>query len=293
MNKFYKKIVAVALAVAIAVPICGADLTEPNAVDAYAKAADKLSKKSIKMTDAWKSYTLKLTTSAKKSKINWKATIKAGTAEGAEPCINMKVSGNRKKVTITPLRDGQGTIVCIVGKKKLKCTYTVKFPAQVVSHFSELADYLEINGYNSGGVPVKEFGEFNVADAKSTVYGYFEGRDSIRFDVGGAYNDTSDYFNVTFHVRSNGQVTDISVRERVSSQDIYKATISSRSADAFTKGCKNVNFYTTLEPGVSQSLDSCESLAQKSFDVALRSVDQCLQKNFSYGIQNIGFVNYK
>ncbi len=296
MNKFLKRMAAVTLSAALiipayanAAPTCSGAYT----IDAYAKNTAKLSKKNLKMTDAGKKYTIKLTTSAKKPQINWSSTIKAGTAEGAEPCISMKVSSNKKKVTVTPLRNGQGTIVCSIGKKKLKCSYTVKFPEQITSHFSELADYLEINGYNSGGVRVKEFGDFNVSDAKCTVYGYYEGRDSIRFDVGGTYDNTSDYFNVTFHVLSNGQVNDVSVRERVGSQDIYQASITLRAASAFSKGCKNIDFYTTLEPGASQSLDSCSSLAKKNFDVVLRSVDQCLRTNFGYGVQNIGFVNYK
>lgn len=34
-------------------------------------------------------------------------------------------------------------------------------------------------------------------------------------------------------------------------------------------------------------------MAQKCFDESLQCINQYLTSNFSYGLQNIGFVNYK
>lgn len=275
-------------------PVSGVVLPATTGVEAYAKTASKLSAKKLTMTDADKSYTIKLTTSVKKSKINWEATISAKTAESAEPCISMKISNNKKKVTVTPLRDGKGTIICTVGGKKLKCAYTVKLPVQVVSHFGDLNNYLLINANSGvGSQQSVSFGQLKTSDASCTVYGYHNNDNLISFDISGFYNDTSDYFTVSFDLTGDGNVSNVIIHERVGIQNIYKATMTSRKASAFKKGCKTVNFYTEIEPGASQYLSSCESMAQKCFDESLQCINQYLTSNFSYGLQNIGFVNYK
>lgn len=297
MNKFLKRMAAVTLSAALiipayanAAPTCSGAYT----IDAYAKNTAKLSKKNLKMTDAGKKYTIKLTTSVKKSKINWEATINAKTAESAEPCISMKISKNKKKVDITPLRDGDGTIICTVGGKKLKCSYTVMLPEKIVSRFSDFADYLQINGRgNIGNQQSVEFGQIKTSDAACTIYGYYKNSNLVSFDVTGFYNNTSDYFTVSFDLSGDGKVSNVIIHERVGTQNIYKATITSRKADAFKKGCRSVDFYTEIESGASQYLSSCESMAQKCFDESLQSINQYLTSNFSYSLQNIGFVNYK
>lgn len=83
------------------------------------------------------------------------------------------------------------------------------------------------------------------------------------------------------------------ISERVGHEDIYKASITSREASAFKKGCKTVNFYTEIQPGAPQYLDSCEAMARKNFDVSLQCIDQYLNNTLGCGVQNIGFVNYK
>ena len=297
MNKFLKRMAAVTLSAALiipayanAAPTCSGAYT----IDAYAKNTAKLSKKNLKMTDAGKKYTIKLTTSVKKSKINWEATINAKTAESAEPCISMKISKNKKKVDITPLRDGEGTIICTVGGKKLKCLYTVMLPKKIVSRFSDFADYLQINGRgNIGNQQSVEFGQIKTSDAACAIYGYYKNSNLVSFDVTGFYNNTSDYFTVSFDLSGDGKVSNVIIHERVGTQNIYKATITSRKADAFKKGCRSVDFYTEIESGASQYLSSCESMAQKCFDESLQSINQYLTSNFSYSLQNIGFVNYK
>lgn len=293
MKRFIRRIAAVALASALLLPVsCSGFLgTEINA-EAASKTA-KLSKTSLTMTDSTKSYTIKLTTSVKKSKISWKASIKAGTAEGAEPCISMKVSKDKKKVTVIPLRNGKGTITCIAGNKTLKCSYTVKFPAPVESKFDNLTEYLLINGVDSNGDRIKDFGKLSASNATCSVYGYYLGSNSIRFDIAGSYNDTSDYFTVSFFISRDGNVSDVKITERVGHVDIYKASVTSRAASAFTKGCKKVNFYTEIQPGATQYLDSCESMAQKNFDISLQCIDQYLNNTLGYGVRNIGFINYK
>lgn len=293
MNNVLKKMAVAVLVTILIVPVSGAELPKLAGIEAYAKTSDKLSKKSLTMTDAGKKYILKLTTSAKKSKISWKVSIKAGTSEAAEPCIDMKVSGNRKKVTITPLRNGKGTITCIVGAKKLKCPYTVKFPNTVVSKFDNLTEYLQINGVSSNGDTIKDFGQISTSGATCSVYGYYLGSDRVRLDIGGSYDNTSDYFTVSFFISRDGNVSDVKITERVGHVDIYKASITSREAKAFRKGCKTVKFYTEIQPGASQYLDSCEAMAQKNFDVSLQCIDQYLNNTLGYGVQNIGFVNYK
>ena len=292
MNKL-KKMVSAIFATALAVSlISGCILQVSSLVTAYGKTTSKLSRRSLTMTQASKSYTLKLKTNDKKPKVSWKATIKAENAEDAEPCIRMSVSGNKKSVKITPLRDGKGTIICTVGKKKLKCPYTVELPVTVVSHYSDLTNYLDMNGTVSGSDRIKNFGDFTTSDARGAVYGYFMGPDMMRFDVSGSYNDTSDYYTVSFYIGSDGNVSNVAVRERVGAQEIYKASITSRAASAFKKGCKNINFYTEIQPGATQYMSSCEEMSQKCFDEALQCVRAAIAP-LGYDLPSIGFVNYK
>lgn len=283
MNKTIKRIVAVALAIALSIP----------GTSVYAKSTDRLSKTKITMTDTSKTYTLKLISKAKKSKIKWESNVKADNAEAAGQNISLKVSTDKKKVSITPLKSGKGQIVCTVGKKKLICSYTVNLPEKVDSHFSDVVDYLQINSVNAVGTDNLNFGEIQLSNAYTNVYGYYEGESRMRFDVGGGYTGTSDYFTATFYVDNSGKVTDVVIRERAGSTYIYKATRASAKAASIKKGCKSITFSTIPEPGVTQTSDTCNTLAQRVFDVALQSVNQALVNKLGYGISSIGFTNYK
>lgn len=58
---------------------------------------------------------------AGKNKVEW--TVK--TDKGFDGPILKVVKKNKKKIVVTPLKNGTGTIVCKVGKKRLQCSYDV------------------------------------------------------------------------------------------------------------------------------------------------------------------------
>ena len=91
-------------------------------INADAKSSPKLSVSEYKtkyMTEK-KNYKIKLS-NAGKSKVTWKVK----KAKGISSPVLKVVSKNKKGITVAPLRNGDGTIVCKVGKKRLECFYSV------------------------------------------------------------------------------------------------------------------------------------------------------------------------
>ena len=112
MNGKLKKIIGTIVAVACMCIMC-------VPVQAYAKSAPKLSvdQYSVKTMTGEKNYTISLK-GAGKNKVKW--TVK--TDKGFDGPILKVVKKNKKKIVVTPLKNGTGTIVCKVGKKRLQCS---------------------------------------------------------------------------------------------------------------------------------------------------------------------------
>lgn len=115
MNEKLKKTIG-----AMAAAVCMCIMCVP--VQAYAKSAPKLSvdQYSVKTMTGEKNYTISLK-GAGKNKVKW--TVK--TDKGFDGPILKVVKKNKKKIVVTPLKNGTGTIVCKVGKKRLQCSYDV------------------------------------------------------------------------------------------------------------------------------------------------------------------------
>ena len=106
-------------------------------VSAEAKAAPRLSvsEYETKLMTEQKDYTIKLS-NARKSKVTWKVKKNKGISS---PVLKV-VSKSKKRIVVEPLRNGDGTIECRVGKKRITCNYSVYLKQQTEEADKDLSD---------------------------------------------------------------------------------------------------------------------------------------------------------
>lgn len=106
-------------------------------VSAEAKAAPRLSvpEYKTKLMTEQKDYTIKLS-NARKSKVTWKVKKNKGISS---PVLKV-VSKNKKRIVVEPLRNGDGTIECRVGKKRIIYNYSVYLKQQTEEADKDLSD---------------------------------------------------------------------------------------------------------------------------------------------------------
>lgn len=106
-------------------------------VSAEAKATPRLSvsEYETKLMTEQKDYTIKLS-NARKSKVTWKVKKNKGISS---PVLKV-VSKSKKRIVVEPLRNGDGTIECRVGKKRIICNYSVYLKQQTEEADKDLSD---------------------------------------------------------------------------------------------------------------------------------------------------------
>ncbi len=106
-------------------------------VSAEAKATPRLSvsEYETRLMTEQKDYTIKLS-NARKSKVTWKVKKNKGISS---PALKV-VSKSKKRIVVEPLRNGDGTIECRVGKKRIICNYSVYLKQQTEEADKDLSD---------------------------------------------------------------------------------------------------------------------------------------------------------
>ena len=106
-------------------------------VSAEAKAAPRLSvsEYETKLMTEQKDYTIKLS-NVRKAKVTWKVKKNKGISS---PVLKV-VSKSKKRIVVKPLRNGDGTIECRVGKKRITCNYSVYLKQQTEEADKDLSD---------------------------------------------------------------------------------------------------------------------------------------------------------
>lgn len=131
-NVFIRKIATVILVATLALTSAGF-----TSVNTEAKGSPKLSvdEYTTKLMKEQKNYTIKLS-NVGKSKVRW--TVKKN--RGISSPVLKVVSKSRKKIVLRPLRNGEGTIVCKVGKTRLQCSYSVYLKQQTEEADKNITD---------------------------------------------------------------------------------------------------------------------------------------------------------
>lgn len=279
MNNVFKKILAIALAAAIAIPSAGAVTAQA------AKKVVKLSTKSITLTEKGKPYTVSIKNTAKRAKISWSYT---STETDATP-ITITPSSDKKKITIMALTGGSGTITCKVGKKKYTCKYKVSLP--VVSNFSTLMAYIDNNGsYSTKGQMVTS-GKLTYGTDSHTIYMYSHANDtdSIGIDLQGSDSVTHENYTLSFLITPDGIVNDMSISAGTNFSTDWTARITSIKATKLSG--KGTSFYNIVYPEylTGPQITSYQSKAAARYKTCISKIDSYLNGKFGYGVDTLGF----